>query len=489
MVTPMRQQLITWMIEDIAPEVRRTKDASSVLLKFANEKNLAPALVQGLGQLYNTAKTLAFLEKAGSTGRGDSFPIVDVDDLVKKYLEHRPSKSAGSSEGAIDRWEFYNPDNSSQDLPACFAGILTPAFEMEQVIDTVPDRAIKRAAMQQAVTKLEVQFAEQIRSECSELLMKYASEVAQVLRENPDYPFVQMEADAMGYFEGNPRLPEVMDKLAEYCGNCFPRVRVERAKTATQNELLRQPAEGLMVKIAAIEDGFYLRQACDEFVKEATSATMDDPAVIAALQKAVSSDRGKSDQDLSKRDWAIWGTPKFKPSPKPTGGAGGGAFRPQTGTEVSLLDSQTPSDVLRKVNEGLDSVLQDARDSLLGGAKKIVDTTNKDQALVDARMQDVRQVAILQNLLTTDEILAEADPDRVVEIYNTIRTTAPEVASDINVMRVLLRSAIQHDGIAPFDLKNILETELAKQKVDWNRRMVDNVEYSGGKVPTPNKPM
>jgi hypothetical protein len=56
-------------------------------------------------------------------------------------------------------------------------------------------------------------------------------------------------------------------------------------------------------------------------------------------------------------------------------------------------------------------------------------------------------------------------------------------------MRVLLRSAIQHDGIAPFDLKNILETELTKQKVDWNRRLAGDVEYAGTKVQAPNKPM
>lgn len=95
----MRQQLITWLIEDIAPDIRQSKDAEGTILKFARQHNLAPALVQGLGQLYNTAKTLAFLEKAGSKGRGDSFPILDVDQLVQKFLELDPVKSAGVAEG------------------------------------------------------------------------------------------------------------------------------------------------------------------------------------------------------------------------------------------------------------------------------------------------------------------------------------------------------------------------------------------------------
>lgn len=83
-----------------------------------------------------------------------------------------------------------------------------------------------------------------------------------------------------------------------------------------------------------------------------------------------------------------------------------------------------------------------------------------------------------RTFMTTDEILAEADPEQVIHIYNTIRQMAPEVAGDTNVMRVLLRSAVQHEGISPFDLKGILETELAKQKVDQGQRRVSDQQYN-----------
>lgn len=114
----------------------------------------------------------------------------------------------------------------------------------------------------------------------------------------------------------------------------------------------------------------------------------------------------------------------------------------------------------------------------------LFNTNNRDQQRVDTDMRDVRHVAILQNLMTTDEILAEADPDQVVGIYNTIREMSPEIAGDINVMRVLLRSAVQHEGISPFDLKGLLDTELVKQKVDMGQRRMNDHLYKGKPLPS-----
>jgi hypothetical protein len=112
------------------------------------------------------------------------------------------------------------------------------------------------------------------------------------------------------------------------------------------------------------------------------------------------------------------------------------------------------------------------------------------QEKVDAGMMDARHMSVLTNLMINDDILAEADPDRVTQIYNTIRENAPELSTDINVMRVLLRSAVAHDGISPFDLKGILETELTKQKTDFNRNLQEGIDYQGKEpIRKQNKPM
>jgi hypothetical protein len=116
---------------------------------------------------------------------------------------------------------------------------------------------------------------------------------------------------------------------------------------------------------------------------------------------------------------------------------------------------------------------------------KFKDLTNKgknyDQEYVDNAAHNVKAQAMLQNLLTTDEVLNQADPEKVMSLYNTIRQTSPGLSNDINVMRVALRSGIQHEGISPFDVKSFADTEKARLKVeDDMKRMRDNAYTTGG---------
>lgn len=490
----MRTQLLTWLVDDIAPDIRRTKDAAGTIIKFATEKNLAPAIVQGLGQLYNTAKTLAFLEKTSSANRGDSFPIIDVDEMVQKYLEVGPTKSAGVADGTIDAWELDNPDGSARDLPACFTGLMTPAFVEEKVVNHVPDQSVKRAAFDREIHTAEWQMAEQMVDDTNHAISKQASEVAQALRENPEYPFHQFEADALGYFADLDDMKTTLDKVAHFCGTCRPRVDVSvRAKAATETKLLNAFEEKLMKKLASIHKDFTLLQTCREFLDELRPkvATMTaDPPVEEALREwtvPVGSGSASSRGQASGESWGAPG-PKLMPASKPTGDAGAGAKGPRK-SGPSSSGGGGGSDLFGTLSGGLDKLLGGIKDEATPAIKSMFGGRNQDQELLDNSMRDARHIAVLQNLLTTDEILSEADPDQVVQIYNTIRETAPEIAGDINVMRVLLRSAIQHDGIAPFDLKNILETELTKQKVDFNRRLAGDAEYAGAKIPAQNRPM
>src|ERR1019366_5228122 len=86
-----------------------TKDPEQSILKFASTNNLAPAQVEMLGQLFNTAKTLSHLEKSAS--RGASFPIIDVPKMVSSYLELPDTKE-----------ETLTGKQADMSLPACLRG-------------------------------------------------------------------------------------------------------------------------------------------------------------------------------------------------------------------------------------------------------------------------------------------------------------------------------------------------------------------------------
>lgn len=100
----MNQGQAIQVINDLIPEIGRTKDPEGVLLKYAADNNLSPAQLERLGQVFNTAKTISYMEKSAS--RGGSFSLVDTDALLAGYMEldHEPadgmSKQA-SSKGSV----------------------------------------------------------------------------------------------------------------------------------------------------------------------------------------------------------------------------------------------------------------------------------------------------------------------------------------------------------------------------------------------------
>ena len=99
-------------------------NVKEVFLKFANEKNLAPALLEKLGQVYNTAKTVNYLDKSAAK-RGSSFEILDVSDMLETY-----SKEAKSDYSQNDIKSV-----SSERVPKDLFGGMTKDISLESSFD------------------------------------------------------------------------------------------------------------------------------------------------------------------------------------------------------------------------------------------------------------------------------------------------------------------------------------------------------------------
>lgn len=57
-----------------------------------------------------------------------------------------------------------------------------------------------------------------------------------------------------------------------------------------------------------------------------------------------------------------------------------------------------------------------------------------------------KQKAILKDLLETDEMLMEADPQQVADIFNTMVDVAPKMTKYKDAVRSFLRQGIAHEG-------------------------------------------
>ena len=137
---------------------------------------------------------------------------------------------------------------------------------------------------------------------------------------------------------------------------------------------------------------------------------------------------------------------------------------------------------------GLDKNIPDTvssvRDTLTSFVEDIAPNRNEGQALIDRELDEAKYTSVLQDLIITDPILAEEDED-VVDLYNTIKSVAPEMAKDKNVARVVLRSAVQYDGIeAAPDLAQLVEAEKEVFNVhEQNNSVLDSANYDRNPSP------
>ena len=526
----MRQQLISWLIDDIVPEVKRSKDASGTILKFARDHNLATAQVEALGQLYNTAKTLSYLEKSAS--RGKSFPILDVEQMVRDFLEVKSASMVAAKDCA---YEYDDQDTQgAMDLPACFAGLTHNIYREEKPAPAVVfDNPIKRASAEKSIAQVNQELVQQAKFEFQENFREKCAAFVQRLREEPDYAFDEVEADARGLY-GDYSIIPLFNKLANFCqSGGWP---VKRASVASTDKLVMDPHQ-VMPLVEELREILVQIKVAEEMLDSAggtlaatgpvaTNAPIVDKKKLEDIALKSAHHAGVLDEEAlglhPEQDAADvpepepipsqaggfnpWGRPYSNSSGKSDktkinpvdiedrkkqqggggkGGGGGGSGKAQgSGGGSSDSAPNKPSTYFDKADNWLQGIGTGIYKTVEPGAiKALTGGRNNEQAHLDRSLQDTQHLAMLQRLLSTDEILAEADPEQVVGIYNTIREMTPQLAGNADVMRVLLRSAVQHEGISPFDLKGILETESAKQKVDMGQQRIDDNRYAGAPLP------
>lgn len=93
---------------------------------------------------------------------------------------------------------------------------------------------------------------------------------------------------------------------------------------------------------------------------------------------------------------------------------------------------------------------EDAVKSMIGAGKAVGE---------QKRLLNARRAMILDDLLTNDPIISEADPNVVAEAYKTMIMSSPRVSLDKAQARSFLRSAVNSVAISPADAKMLTDVE------------------------------
>lgn len=114
-------------------------------------------------------------------------------------------------------------------------------------------------------------------------------------------------------------------------------------------------------------------------------------------------------------------------------------------------------------------------DSGVSSALKDYEFSN-DQMVQDMMLKNIRSSAAVSDLMANDDIIGAHHPEDVAFHFNEISNVSPEAATNISMMRPLLRRRLEGGGAAidPTDIQQMLDMEKTKGDIKKNRSQTAN---------------
>lgn len=535
----MNHQAIIEQLSVLAPKLKAAESPEAVLVKYASERNLSPAQLERIGQVYNIAKTLNFMDKSAS--RGDSFRVLDTQKMMSDFTSFTPkqhkeaanstewnnwfdaplSKAASNSNPAdINSWidetkksakiveedgkytvysedgekrlsqpgtkeeavkrlrqvEYFKKHKQANTVPnlLAMAGDSTYASAETDAVASLPKTAaeqIKNELREDSALRFEMETAKQITDDAAEEARKIASELLEMHRINP-LPFATMEHDAYYCSED-----EQGTKVAtEFVVNFFKSKgwELERHDFSKGMPKLARDRHSILPLFNSLLEKLELHKSASLYTED-----------IEKKSAATETQRRRRTSSQDDIDFPNSGSSRRRNSSDETGDFP----QEETGRRPSIIDLissnkdnsnkdkfNIDSSVAKDITQGLASMyspstyLNKQTQDFISNVLKTPELsgTNKRQKEVDVAADDVGRVTELQRLLLTDPIIGEAEPDTVVNLYNTLAKANPEIVKDKNLLRFALREALQYDAVPLHTYKDLIS--MGKDRADMQEK-------------------
>lgn len=80
-----------------------------------------------------------------------------------------------------------------------------------------------------------------------------------------------------------------------------------------------------------------------------------------------------------------------------------------------------------------------------------------------AGVNNLRRQLILQDLLATDKVLSQEDPNSVATAFRSINQISPDTTLNKEVLRSMLRGVVQSVALSPYDAKTLADVDKARR--------------------------
>lgn len=482
----MDQQAHIRLLNSIMPEIAETRNPEAVLLKCAKAHNLTPAMLEKLGHVFNTTKTLVGLEKMAN--RGDSFSIVNVPEMVSKYTTYDPSAPLTVEDKKVhqkvEKLTKYAGENAQwreiiNSGMQKTAGANDWAFESPKEL---PDMgALLREAINDRGGDLVFQNADE--GEWKEIDMGVATpmdvtfdKAASANNERkPMYevrPIYKEAANALedAILEGKANIMEKYAALRSYV-EWTPSVWTEIAEDAVS-------VMGKEAAVKAIKDAEEYMEGC---MCRVPTFDIEKMAFFPALPRdrhdkvdllleadEISNMVKKAEAELAELEETFEGYTK----------------------EAKGLVNIKTNELLEGIKNPYEkSAVFKVLPEMMTGAKNTWDTVGTVSGLmgsssgarqkkIDNAVQTAARDATLQRLMLTDDIIREADPYEVQDIYHAIADLSPSLANNPVLMSTLIKESLQYGALPIQTIKDIANVEKTITDTEKNNLSIAKDKYS-----------
>lgn len=513
------------ILDQLVPSINSSGDPAGVFVKYARDNNLAPAELERLCQLFNTAKSITHMQKSAS--RGSNYMVLPVEDIVADYTTYKAPKKDSITKSAatsLDYDPYAVPDvhkylDNGGELFTKSAG--DDLRWDEDAFQTLLKMANEQEAKEKQLE--EEMFLETVKDlhdttirQSWKLMDKIAMQVTK-----DEQLIAKLERDSLSVEGHNKKAFDTLGAWMEKYHSATPVVRFDMTKAASVR--LTRDTTGMLSTIGELTSMLNIIEDCAEFIKMAAITLDDTPELqdffdeLVALSNHPDTDREQYIKDLpsiirpqmehypdfSTKFWvnklkslgalseseaekafklfreaetsAEAGKDKKGKKEPPTPYTDYGAF-----ASVKEEDKNKDGHPLVKQLDTVVKNVGDASGESLNWLKDKLTSPNsfdKRRYQLDATRDSVRNALNLQRAIVTDPILSEADPSRLVSLYNSLSAANPEVMSDPNLLTYTLREAMQYDGVAPHTYEQLVGIDKSKSEAVKNRNTAIDTEY------------
>ena len=467
------------VIENLAQDINLTQDPKNVLIKYAEDKNLSPAELERLGQVYNSAKTLSHLEK--SANRGDTYNVLDIEDLVKTYMGHTKEatviKQASASVikgGKLPNlFSIESLEKAASEETSEFGSIFLdkmPNYEREsamQFLYELPDTIHElKGSIQKSASQIARSFyLENVN--LKDTLEKVARDSAASSNKNSD-AILFVAKKAVNYFG-----EEIQPDLEKYAS-----AKVVKDTTGWLNQF------------SELQESIDLLQELSEIAKSAAAGTLEfvggEPTVVDLGDFGLGVDTGSGATSTANTAPVAKVTPTGSgdPTQSPADSARSSAILDYLiAKEIAKntpADVETSKDVDLRALNALKNLADNSFESLVEKQFNIP-AVNRGYtaAKVDKRTSSIEAAATIHELMQ-DPVISAHSPQMVVSLYNSLSQVNPTMMRDKNVAKFALREALQYEGVTPHTYAQLAGIE--KDKADTKGKNIQIQKEIYGKV-------